>query len=75
MTTLTKTYHTEDCRRVFKRYDLSCPRCSELANGSEARKGWGPSNDQRRCVEIDSHFKSEKHLSGGCGIVCTFGEW
>jgi hypothetical protein len=26
-------------------------------------------------VEIKEHFASAKHLSGGCGSVCTFGEW
>ena len=37
---MTKTYHKEDCKRVFKNYDHSCPRCVELINGAEARKGW-----------------------------------
>ena len=35
-----KTKHKDDCRRVFKRYDLACPRCQELSNGAEARQGW-----------------------------------
>ena len=70
-----KIIHKADCLRVFSRYDRECPRCQELINGAPARKGWGLSNDARRCIEIDSHFTSEKHLSGGCGVVCTFGEW
>jgi len=37
---ITKVTHTADCTRVFKRYDLSCPRCQELAHGAPARKGW-----------------------------------
>jgi hypothetical protein len=70
-----KTAHRFDCRRVFSRYDRECPRCLELVNGAPARKGWGPSQDQIRCQEINAHFSGTKHLSGGCGIVCTFGEW
>ncbi len=36
----TKVIHKTDCGRVFKRYDLSCPRCQELAKGEPARAGW-----------------------------------
>lgn len=70
-----KTAHRQDCRRVFKLYDPECPRCRELAQGSPARKGWGPSRDQRRAAEVSGHFDGEQHRTGGCGPVCTFGEW
>jgi len=76
--TQTKTYHRSGCERVFKRYDAACPRCQELAAGAEARRGWGPSREQRDAqasAEIHAHFSGEKHRSGGCGVVCTFGEW
>ena len=36
----TKTIHKNDCARVFKRYDVTCPRCIELINGSTARPAW-----------------------------------
>lgn len=55
-----------------------CPRCDELRAGYEPRKGWGGRGgyDERRLGrDVDSHFASEKHRSGGCGPVCTFGEW
>lgn len=73
-----KTYHKTECARVFKRYDTTCPRCQELASGAGARRGWGPSREQRDAqasAEIHAHFTSEKHRAGGCGVVCTFGEW
>ena len=74
----TKTRHDTNCVRVFKRYDKWCPRCQELMNGAEARRGWGPSRqelDLKAANEVKAHFSSEKHLTGGCGIICTFGEW
>jgi hypothetical protein len=72
-----KTVHNTDCKRVFKNYDATCPRCQELANGASARKGWNSRREQdlRRCAEIRSHFQSDAHRSGKCGPVCTFGEW
>lgn len=72
------TKHKSDCSRAFKNYDLSCPRCQELASGSKPRAGW---SDHKRRFESDSitaihaHFASEAHRSGKCGPVCTFGDW
>jgi hypothetical protein len=37
----TGTRHKADCKRVWKRYDPSCARCTELAGGAKAREGWG----------------------------------
>ena len=71
------TKHSMDCKMVFGRKDASCPRCQELLNGAAPIK-WANSfkqNDARRCAEIHDHFQSHKHLSGGCGVICTFGEW
>jgi hypothetical protein len=51
-----------------------CPRCFELSVGAPAVQ-WRKSADAIRCEEIRAHFRSERHLSGGCGVVCTFGEW
>ena len=71
------TKHSEDCKMAFGRKDPSCPRFQELLNGAAPIK-WSQSFQQRdalRCAEIDAHFRSHKHLSGGCGVVCTFGEW
>ena len=72
------TRHNVDCSRAFKNYDPQCPRCQELANGAEARQGWGPSRrelDLMAASSVSAHFSSERHLSGGCGVVCTYGEW
>jgi hypothetical protein len=71
------TKHKDDCKRVWKRYDTTCPRCAELASGAPAIQ-WRPSRQQqeaKNCAEIRAHFQSHKHLTGGCGPVCTFGEW
>jgi hypothetical protein len=54
-----------------------CPRCAELLAGAPPRR-WAHSwrtLDAQRVAEIQAHFASERHRSGGCGIVCTFGEW
>lgn len=61
----------------FGRLTPGCPRCDELASGAAPRQ-WAPGKrdeDRRRCAEIAAHFASERHLGGGCGPVCTFGEW
>ena len=69
--------HSIDCKMAFGRKDPSCPRCQELLYGANPVK-WAPSLKQRDAQarrEISAHFTSHKHLSGGCGPVCTFGEW
>ena len=70
------TKHTHQV--VFGRRVVGCPRCAELAAGAEPVQWKGnraAQDDQRRCAEILAHFSSHKHLSGGCGPVCTFGDW
>lgn len=55
-----------------------CPRCDELAAGAEPRTGWGSSRAQQdaaRTLDIRAHFAGQRHLSGGCGPVCTYGDW
>jgi hypothetical protein len=74
------TKHSASCRMAFGRPkpDTGCPRCLELACGAKPRQGWGTSRtsvDQERAADITAHYNSHKHLSGGCGPVCTFGEW
>jgi len=72
--------HSDGCQMAFGRKDSRCPRCIELMNGSKPRARFGGRQtraqiDARLCEEIREHFRSHKHLSGGCGLVCTFGEW
>lgn len=55
-------------------YKAGCPRCDELLAGAPPVK-WRQTEDARRCTEIAAHFASHRHTSGGCGPVCTFGEW
>lgn len=55
-----KVVHSVNCSRVFKNYDISCPRCQELAQGSTARPGWANNRrelDQQRCAAIKRHFE------------------
>lgn len=74
-----KTYHKPDCKRVFKNYDMSCPRCLELASGSSPRKSWGSSRlqqDQKQLAAIRAHFApNSPHSRGTCGPICTFGDY
>ena len=72
--------HSDGCQMAFGRKDHSCPRCIELINGASPRARFGGREtfaqaDARRVQEIRAHFASHKHTSGGCGPVCTFGEW
>jgi hypothetical protein len=62
---------------AFGRLTAGCLRCDELATGAQPR-AWANSrrdDDRRRAAEIAAHFSGQHHLSGGCGPVCTFGEW
>ena len=76
-----KTYHKEDCKRVFKNYDMTCTRCVELSNGAEARKGW---NDDKilysrlRSEAIHKHYSD--HSANNCDYVarnvpCVAFDW
>jgi len=70
-----KVTHKQDCKRVFSRYDMSCPRCIELANGAKARPGYGNSRQQadaNRLAEIKAHYVNGKC---NCGPVCTKFDW
>ena len=63
---------------VFGRKTSGCQRCDELLAGAKPVK-WASTirkeEEARHLAEIHNHFRSHKHLSGGCGPVCTFGEW
>lgn len=72
--------HSDECTMAFGHKDVNCPRCAELLAGAAPRLRFGGRKtsaeiDAQRCIEIRYHFASAKHLSGGCGPVCTFGEW
>jgi hypothetical protein len=58
----------------FGRRVSGCPRCDALSAGV-APVVWRRNDDARRTQEIRSHFDGARHRSGGCGVVCTFGEW
>lgn len=62
----------------FGRKVADCPRCEQLAAGA-APIEWAGTRRARVDAQItrenDSHFTGQKHRSGGCGPVCTFGEW
>lgn len=66
---------------VFGRKTPGCPRCDELlAGAAPIVQAWRQREtraqaDARRSTEIRDHFRSEKHRSGGCGPVCTYGDW
>jgi hypothetical protein len=63
---------------AFGRKTPGCPRCDELlAGAAPVVQTWRKreSDDQRRSRESREHFSGARHRSGGCGPVCTFGEW
>jgi hypothetical protein len=55
-----------------------CPRCDELRGGAAPREDHAGSRRgqaDRDRADVQAHFRSEKHRSGKCGIVCTYGQW
>ena len=58
---------------VFGRKVAGCPRCQELINGARPVR-WPHGTQTDRLAEVHAHFRSHKHMSGGCGPVCTFGD-
>jgi hypothetical protein len=78
---MTETKHSPDCIMAFGRKDPTCLRCRELLSGAKARTWGGTSRAEPRrrfeirTQEIRAHFSSQKHLSGGCGPVCTYGDY
>ena len=72
------TKHNLDCSRVFKNYDMSCPRCIELANGSKARSGWQGkyyANKARQETQLRNALKNHDCVKSNCGPVCTAFDW
>lgn len=71
---INQTKHSDNCNRVFKNYDLNCPRCLELANGSQPRKGWQEAYFSNKAktesVKTSSceHGISEINPGGYCNI-------
>jgi hypothetical protein len=77
----TTTKHTANCGRVFRNYDMSCPRCRELAEGFGARAGW---NDNKRkaeavrCRQVAEFFApggKYSQMSETEKTICTAFEW
>lgn len=55
-----------------------CPRCDQLADGAAPVELEGTRRrrlEEQQLREIAAHFASPQHLTGGCGPVCTFGDW
>lgn len=62
---------------VFGRKSPGCLRCDELLAGA-VPVVWHNSRkaaDEAQCRSISAHFASHAHRSGGCGPVCTYGDW
>lgn len=71
---MSTTKHTKNCKRAWANYDLTCPRCQELANGASARKGWGWRKKHNEALE--RRWRKEHDCKkAGCGPVCTAFDW
>jgi hypothetical protein len=71
----TMTKHRDGCARVFKRYDSTCARCHELAQGATARRGWG---DRTREWEAQTLRAIRAHDFRACAQrngCCTHFDW
>jgi hypothetical protein len=74
--------HKPDCKRVFKRYDDTCPRCTQLKAGAAPRKGWGSSVAYQMRVgrgpayaAFVAELKAHNCVASKCGPVCTRFDW
>lgn len=70
------TKHNDNCKRVFKKYDLTCPRCIELSQGEAPRQGWQASyfEAKKRNAEIWAiHLASQhcNHNNQNAGGYCN----
>ena len=61
------TKHSDTCIRVFAKYDMTCPRCQELAKGLPARDGWQKRYyEAKRKNEANSYyFLKSEHCEHG----------
>jgi len=59
---------TETCARCWDMVTNSAPARADHAAGRR-------NLDAERSAEMRAHFASERHRSGGCGIVCTKFDW
>ena len=72
------TKHKADCRRVFSNYDMTCPRCIELAAGATPREGWQKDYYGRKKQEEERRIRAIREhdcKKSGCGPVCTAFDW
>ena len=74
-----KIIHKQDCKRIFSRYDLTCPRCQELQNGASPREGWGDVARQQaksRSLEISAHYANHSNCDyERQGVPCVKFDW
>jgi hypothetical protein len=65
------TKHKVDCGRVFKRYDMTCPRCVELSQGAQARAGWNDLAKSHEAMRIEAIRSHDFAACARKHIVCT----
>lgn len=70
-----KIVHNMDCARAFRNYDMSCPRCQQLARGEAPRKGWGRSSWEQTEDQRVAAIRAHDCKKSGCGPVCTAFDW
>lgn len=70
-----KTTHNTDCKRVFNRYDATCPRCQELAAGQPARAGWNDGAKRQEAIRIEAIRTHDYNACARKNVVCTCFEW
>ena len=78
----TKNCKAPSTRAAARHSDVSRPGARDamswppdLRPGSRPWRETRKQEDARRSAEIHAHFSGQHHRSGGCGPVCTFGEW
>ncbi|MCK9370713.1 hypothetical protein M0R04_12460 [Candidatus Dojkabacteria bacterium] len=68
---MNNTKHIINCNRVFKNYDLTCPRCLELSKGATARDGWQKAYFANKKLNTKENFAYCGHNNLNAGGYCN----
>ena len=66
-----KVTHKADCTRVFRRYDMTCPRCLELSHGEKPRAGWNDLAKRQEQIKIEAIRAHDFTACARKHVVCT----
>ena len=67
--------HVTTCRKAFHHYDMTCPRCIELAHGAPARPGWSETAKRAAAARTEAIRTHDFSACAAKHVVCTCFDW